>query len=558
MSAGTASWGRGAAPTAAPKVPAPAGPSSQGPRSDGPSSQGPRSDGPPSQGPRSDGPPSEGPRGVDAPPGMVDRRSTRRPDLREQGWQRRYTARLPLVDAAAAGVAAVLAYGAHFGHLAAGGAWWQQIAVQPAWSVVLLPLLWVAAVATARGYEARFLFTGPEEVRRVAFAGVTVVAAVSTTAYAFDLDVARGYVVVALPLALALTLAARLVMRRRVHLLRRRGRRTSTTLVVGRADGVRDLVRQLQQAHHQGMEVVGCCTTSASLVGVDGEVVDVSTPVLGGFDDVVEVVRRDGIQTVAVLPCAEMGTARLRRLGWRLEETSAELVVAPGIAEVAGPRVAIRPVAGLPLLHLERPELRGVRAVAKGVIDRVGAILAVVALAPVLVGVAVAVRRSSPGPVLFRQQRVGADGRPFDMLKFRSMVEDADARLAGLVAQDEGNGVLFKMKGDPRVTPVGRVLRRYSLDELPQLFNVLRGEMSLVGPRPPLASEVERYGEDMHRRFLVKPGITGLWQVSGRSQLSAEESERLDVRYVESWSPATDAMILWKTVGSVLWGRGAY
>ncbi|WP_299034439.1 sugar transferase [uncultured Pseudokineococcus sp.] len=472
-------------------------------------------------------------------------------DPRDAGWVRRYTRSLPLVDGGAALVAALVGYAVRFGQPDS-ASWWWAITHQPAWSVLLLPLLWVAAVAVMRGYESRFLFSGPEEVRRVGFAGVSVVAAVSTTAFAFDLQVARGYVVVALPLALLLTLLARLAMRRRVHQLRRAGRRTATTLVVGRAESVRDLVAQLERAPQQGMQVVGCCTTASA--DVDG----LSVPVLGGFDDVVDVVRRDGIQTVAVLPCAEMDTRRLRRLGWRLEETTAELVVAPGIAEVAGPRVAIRPVAGLPLLHLERPELRGVRALVKNVIDRVGAALGVAVLGPVLVALAVLVKRSGPGPVFFRQERVGEDGQHFDMLKFRSMVDRADEKLPELMVANEGNGVLFKMKGDPRITPIGRVLRRYSLDELPQLFNVLKGEMSLVGPRPPLRSEVDRYRPDMHRRFAVKPGITGLWQVSGRSNLSAEESERLDVRYVESWSPATDAMILWKTVGSVVKGRGAY
>ncbi|MEJ5866164.1 sugar transferase [Pseudokineococcus sp. 5B2Z-1] len=478
-------------------------------------------------------------------------------DPRDAGWEGRYARRLPLVDGAAALVAALVAYAVRFGSLGS-GAWWWEITHQPAWSVLLLPVLWVAAVAVMRGYETRFLFTGPEEARRVAFAGVSVVAAVSTTAYAFDLQVARGYVVVALPTALLLTLAARYALRKRTHRLRRAGRRTATTLVVGRAEGIRDMVGQLEHAPQQGLQVVGCCTTSASLVGPGGVVEELPAPVLGGFDDVVDVVRRDGIQTVVVLPCAEMDSLRLRRLGWRLEETTADLVVAPGIAEVAGPRVAIRPVAGLPLLHLERPELRGVRALVKRVVDVGGAGLGVIALSPVLAVLALLVHRSGPGPVFFRQERVGEDGRPFDMLKFRSMVDRADERLGELMAGNEGNGVLFKMKGDPRVTPIGRVLRRYSLDELPQLFNVLKGEMSLVGPRPPLASEVERYGQDMHRRFAVKPGITGLWQVSGRSHLSAEESERLDVRYVESWSPATDAMILWKTVGSVVKGKGAY
>jgi lipopolysaccharide/colanic/teichoic acid biosynthesis glycosyltransferase len=174
------------------------------------------------------------------------------------------------------------------------------------------------------------------------------------------------------------------------------------------------------------------------------------------------------------------------------------------------------------------------------------------------VGVAIAVKVTSRGPVVFRQERVGRDGRNFAMLKFRSMVIDADRMLGALVPDNDGNEVLFKKKIDPRVTRVGRVLRRYSLDELPQLFNILRGDMSLVGPRPPLRSEVERYGFDMHRRFLVKPGLTGLWQVSGRSDLSWDDSVRIDVRYVENWSLAFDFMILWKTVGAVLRGSGAY
>jgi exopolysaccharide biosynthesis polyprenyl glycosylphosphotransferase len=207
---------------------------------------------------------------------------------------------------------------------------------------------------------------------------------------------------------------------------------------------------------------------------------------------------------------------------------------------------------------MEKPELRGMRRVAKGVLDRVGAAVVVLLLLPALIGIALTVRFTSRGPILFRQQRVGRDGRLFWMLKFRTMVDGAEGMLRELVAADEGNGVLFKIRNDPRVTRVGRVLRRYSLDELPQLFNVLRGDMSLVGPRPPLSSEVEQYGLDMRRRFLVKPGLTGLWQISGRSDLSWGDSERLDLRYVENWSLALDLMILWKTFGAVRRGSGAY
>jgi exopolysaccharide biosynthesis polyprenyl glycosylphosphotransferase len=220
--------------------------------------------------------------------------------------------------------------------------------------------------------------------------------------------------------------------------------------------------------------------------------------------------------------------------------------------------VRIRPVCGLPLLHVERPELRGVRRLTKESFDRTAAAAGLLLLLPVLLMLGLAVGLTSRGGVFYRQERVGRDGQTFGMLKFRSMVAGADQLVETLAATSDGNGVLFKMKGDPRVTRVGKVLRRYSLDELPQLINVVRGDMSLVGPRPPLPTEVERYGFDMHRRFLVKPGITGLWQVSGRSDLSWDDSVRIDVRYVENWSLAFDFMILWKTLGAVFRGSGAY
>jgi exopolysaccharide biosynthesis polyprenyl glycosylphosphotransferase len=261
---------------------------------------------------------------------------------------------------------------------------------------------------------------------------------------------------------------------------------------------------------------------------------------------------------VAVLPCPELDGPTLRRLGWDLEKTRAELLLAPAVTEVVGPRVHIRPVCGLPLVHMERPELRGTRRLAKALTDWLAAALIVLVTAPVLIAIAVGITVTSRGPVFFTQERVGRDGRTFRMLKFRSMVVGADAMLDVLAEPGDGNGVLFKRKDDPRVTPLGRVLRRYSLDELPQLFNVLRGDMSLVGPRPPLPSEVAHYGFDMHRRFLVKPGLTGLWQVSGRSDLSWDDSVRIDVHYVENWSFTFDLMILWKTIGAVRRGSGAY
>jgi exopolysaccharide biosynthesis polyprenyl glycosylphosphotransferase len=284
-----------------------------------------------------------------------------------------------------------------------------------------------------------------------------------------------------------------------------------------------------------------------------------SVPVIGGLDRVADVVQRYEADTVAVLSCPEMSGAGLRDLAWELEKTGTDLCVAPALLDVAGPRTTIRPVAGLPLLHVDQAELGGAKRVVKGAIDRAAAGAMLLALAPAFITIALAIRLTDHGPVFFKQTRVGKNGGTFQVWKFRTMVVDAEARLAELAQLNEsGGGVLFKMRRDPRITAVGGWLRRWSLDELPQLINVAVGEMSLVGPRPALPSETEKYGHDMQRRLEVKPGITGLWQVSGRSDLPYDEAVRLDVRYVENWSVLLDLQILWKTCSAVVRGSGAY
>ena len=234
------------------------------------------------------------------------------------------------------------------------------------------------------------------------------------------------------------------------------------------------------------------------------------------------------------------------------------MVVSPGLMEVAGPRLHMSAVLGMPLLRVSEPALTGFRRFVKGAVDRVGAFLLLLLLAPLMFAVSAFVMIDSRGPVFYRQKRVGKDGAPFTIIKFRTMVTNADVLRTRLAAANEGHGLLFKMKKDPRITKVGSFLRRYSIDELPQLLNVLSGTMSLVGPRPPLPEESAKYSSDVRRRLLVKPGLTGLWQVSGRSDLSWDESVRLDLRYVEDWSLALDAVILWKTFRAVFGGRGAY
>jgi exopolysaccharide biosynthesis polyprenyl glycosylphosphotransferase len=255
---------------------------------------------------------------------------------------------------------------------------------------------------------------------------------------------------------------------------------------------------------------------------------------------------------------ARAGSNAVRTLGWELEGSSIELVLASRLTDVAGPRIHFRPVEGLPLIHVEIPQFEGGKHVLKRALDIVVAGLALVVLAPVMLVIAVVVRLDSPGGAIFRQERVGKAGQEFHMLKFRSMRVTAEAELQALTAANEGSGPLFKMRRDPRVTRVGLVLRRYSLDELPQLWNILVGDMSLVGPRPPLRTEVQGYESHVHRRLFIKPGLTGMWQVNGRSDLSWDESVRLDLYYVENWSLTGDVMIMWRTFRVLTRPVGAY
>ncbi|MBO0838911.1 MAG: sugar transferase, partial [Actinobacteria bacterium] len=281
-------------------------------------------------------------------------------------------------------------------------------------------------------------------------------------------------------------------------------------------------------------------------------------PVVGGLDDVAVVVRRCYADTVAVTACPEIDAAKLRGLAWELEKTGTGLCVAPSLLDVAGPRTTVRPTAGLTLLHVDHPQLSGARQAVKTLFDRIMAGLALLLLSPLFLVLAAVIRLHDRGPALFIQTRVGKDGHTFRLFKFRTMVVDAEARLAQLRDSNDHDGVLFKMRRDPRVTAIGAWLRKWSVDELPQLVNVLRGDMSLVGPRPALPTEAEQYADHVRRRLVVKPGLTGLWQVNGRSDLSWEDSVRLDLRYVENWSFALDLQILWKTVSVIFRGSGAY
>jgi exopolysaccharide biosynthesis polyprenyl glycosylphosphotransferase len=277
------------------------------------------------------------------------------------------------------------------------------------------------------------------------------------------------------------------------------------------------------------------------------------------LDDVARAVIDCAADTVAVTAGDGMSPAVLRRLSWQLEGSGVDLVVHPVLLDVVGPRISSRPVPGLPFLHIEEPELSGPRQLLKATVEWTISTIGFIVVLPVLLLLALLIRLDSKGPAFFRQTRVGRRGNEFTVFKLRTMYADAEARLEALREHNDAvDSLLFKMRDDPRVTRIGKLLRRWSLDEVPQLWNVVRGDMALVGPRPPLPSEVSRYDQEVARRLLVRPGITGLWQVSGRSDLSWRESVRLDLYYVENWSLALDAMIVWKTVFAVFRRHGAY
>jgi exopolysaccharide biosynthesis polyprenyl glycosylphosphotransferase len=359
---------------------------------------------------------------------------------------------------------------------------------------------------------------------------------------------------VVLLLALALLVLSRTTVRRLLYTARRRGRCVQRMLLVGALPETLEVHTVVTRNTEAGLSPVGLYLTEGY-----GAARGVETPVpVYANRDLVELVREIGADTIAVCGSAGADSADLRRLAWQLEGTGIDLVVAPQLTDIAGPRVHIRPVEGLPLLHVEEPTLSGIGWFAKSLLDRTASAVGLLLLSPLFVLIALAIKLNDPGgPVFFRQRRLGHQSRTFRMWKFRTMYVDAENRLATLVDQNETDGLLFKIKDDPRVTPVGRWLRQTSLDELPQLINILLGEMSLVGPRPLPVEDGDFLG-DVRRRLLVRPGLTGLWQVSGRSDMSWDDAVRLDLYYVDNWSLLLDLRTLWRTLGVVLARRGAY
>jgi exopolysaccharide biosynthesis polyprenyl glycosylphosphotransferase len=490
--------------------------------------------------------------GIPAPPERAEApRTSITPAARlipSDDWRWRWALGLAAADLLAVAAALVVGFVLRFG-------------VGPGRTVGGIPYLlvgaligagWLTGLAGADAYRIRCLGTGAEEYKRVATGTFRAWGVIAVGCYAAKVDVARGFVVVALPLGLMLLLAGRTVARRRLVARRAAGCSLHRVLVVGDRRSAVALARQLRRERAAGFDVIGACLPAGQprLRGTD------DIPVLGSLADVPELARAHAADTVAVAASSAVPSEVVRRIAWGLEGSGVDVVVAPSVADVAGPRISVQPVSGLPLLHVDQPEFTGGKRAAKSVLDRIIAVGLLVVLLPVLLPAALGIRLTSRGPVLFRQIRIGRDGREFTVVKFRTMYRDAEQRLAELSARNETDGLLFKIHDDPRITPFGRFLRRTSLDELPQLLNVLRGDMSLVGPRPLPVKDADFTG-DVRRRLLVRPGITGLWQVNGRSRLSWEDAIRLDLYYVENWSISLDLAILLRTVGAVVRGTGA-
>lgn len=420
---------------------------------------------------------------------------------------------------------------------------------------VILVTAWMGALALVDSRSERVIGMGTTEYVRVVDASLRLFGIIAIVAFLARVDVARGFLLLSLPFGILCLASERWLWRQWLVAKRRRGDYSAQVLLVGSRRSVELIARELSRMPAAGYRVIGACVPSPR----PGSTLEGSSiPIVGDIDRVQLAVKTTGADTVAITSADELSGDRVKHISWSLEAGRESLVLAPSILDIAGPRVHMRSVSGLPLVHVETPHLSAGQRIVKRSMDVVLAGLGLVLISPLLLIIALAVRCTSPGPVIFRQTRIGLAGRPFTMLKFRSMIRDAEDGLAELVERrDAGNEVLFKMRHDPRVTRVGRIIRRYSLDELPQLINVLAGSMSLVGPRPPLPHEVERYDRHVHRRFLVKPGITGLWQVSGRTNLSWSDSVRLDLWYVENWTVVGDIVILAKTARAVLAPRGA-
>lgn len=490
---------------------------------------------------------------------MIDEQGMPTPIFQHaDGWRRRYGRRLQIVDACVVGWAVAGAFGLRFGlaDLASGRIQEGEYAVLS----LALMVVWWAMLGLWGTRDATILGAGSEEYKRVFAASAWLFGFLAVFSYALRIDTARGFVGMAFPAGVIGLLIGRWLVRQHLTVERKRGGSSSRVLIVGSPPSTDHLIRSLRSVPAAGYLPVAAHLPGAS--SSSARLVEQGVPITGLHPDIrtiLEVIDSLKVDAVAVSAGVHMTPQDLRQLGWELAARDVGMILAPALTDVAGPRIHTQPVAGLPLIHVSTPKLTGGKRVAKRAFDLLFATILCLFLMPLMVVLALLVKSTSKGPVFYQQERVGLHGTTFKMLKFRSMKLGADTELLALLrAQGSADAPLFKVVNDPRVTPIGRLLRKYSLDELPQLFNVIGGSMSLVGPRPQRAGEVALYDDAAHRRLYVSPGMSGLWQVSGRSNLSWEESIRLDLYYVENWSLMGDIVILFKTFKAVLKTTGAF
>lgn len=478
------------------------------------------------------------------------------PLVRRQSWSRQYAKRLAATDAIAVIIAVAVAYLVRFN---VSGLAFVAHDFSPRYLSlsIVLAATWFAALSIAHSRDRRVVGTGPGEYSRVFGATWRLFAVLAIFSYVFRFDIGRGFVGFAAPLGVILLFAGRLGWRRWLRKRRLGGEYQSGIVVIGHRDTAVRLIDELHRSPSTGYEVVGVCIPAGEIASSERLK---GVPILGSMEEAARVAVDVGASAVAVTGADALTSDAVRRLGWDLEGKGIDLVLTLALVDIAGPRVIMQPVSELPLMYVDEPQFKGGKYVLKSAFDWTAAAVITLLISPVLVGIAIVIKATSPGPILFSQERVGRDGRHFKMLKFRSMVEGAHDQLGEVLALEGMSSIVpfYKPRKDPRVTTVGRFLRKYSLDELPQLLNVLRGEMSLVGPRPQIDVEVAQYDRAASRRLLVKPGLTGRWQVSGRNEIAPEDGIRMDISYVENWTLLGDVLILLRTFGVMVSGKGAY
>ncbi len=415
--------------------------------------------------------------------------------------------------------------------------------------------LWMLVLVANGAYARTHLGVGTSEYAKVIFASGMTAGIIGISSYLTRFNLSRGFFVLLFAVGVPSLLLWRFGARRLVHQAHRRGRLTTRVLLSGGPSHVDDVATVLDRETWLGYDIVGAVVPDPA----HRPVTDGGVTVVGNTTATSAAALELKADLVVFTEGAFPSATDFRRIAWDLEGRHVQMAVVPSLSDISSGRMAMRPVGGLPLVHVEQPQSLGASRTSKRLFDIVGASVALLLASPILIAVALAIKLGDGGPVLFRQTRVGRDGQFFECLKFRSMVVDAESKLASVSHLNENaEGVLFKALHDPRVTKVGELIRRFSIDEVPQFVNVLRGDMSLVGPRPALPAEVRRYNPDVQRRLHVRPGLTGLWQVSGRSDLSWDDTVRLDLYYVDNWSMVQDLSIMMRTVHAVLGSNGAY